>query len=301
MKINIIGMPLYYGCDRNGAQYGPDTLRENGLIDIAKKHGHEVYDMGNLYVPEIDIDDKYKDHPKVKYLNPIININTNLANNVYSSLMAKAFPFVVGGDHSLGAGSIAGASKYFDNLAVIWIDAHGDINTDETTPSGNAHGMPLAASMNVGHEKYTNIYFQGQKVKPENVHIIGVRGIDEGEAELVKKLNLNFYSMDKVREMGLENLINKVISDIKAANVDGVHLSFDIDALDASLVPGTGTPVSKGFSMEEGKKVLASFLNEKFITSMDFVEFNPKIDHEDKRTLKNCLELLDHIFKTMAD
>lgn len=301
MKISIIGMPLYYGCDRNGAQHGPDRLRENGLIDIAKNNGHEVYDMGNIYIPNIPIEDKYKDHPKVKYLNPVADASTNLANNVYCSLMGHGFPFVIGGDHSLGAGSIAGASKYFNDLAVIWIDAHGDINTDETTPSGNAHGMPLAASMNVGHSRFTNIYFQGQKVKPENVHIIGVREIDDGELDLIKRLDLNFYTMDTVREMGLKNLLQKIISDIRAAKVDGVHLSFDIDVLDASLVPGTGTPVNNGFSMEEAKEILAAFLKEKFVTSMDFVEFNPLIDHEDERTLKNCLDLLNHIFKTMAN
>ena len=262
MKVNVIGMPLYYGCDRDGAQHGPDKLRENGLIDIIKDNGHEVMILGNIYVPHVSIEDKYKDSPKIKYLNPVVNVNTNLADNVYNALMGQGFPFVVGGDHALGTGSIAGASKYFNELAVIWIDAHGDINTDETSPSNNAHGMPLAASMNVGHPKLTNIYFQGQKVKPENVHIIGVREIDEGEKKLVERLKLNFYTMETVREMGLDNLLQKVIGDIKAANVDGVHLSFDIDVLDASLVPGTGTPVDKGFSLEEAKELLASIFKE---------------------------------------
>lgn len=301
MKFNIIGMPLYYGCDRDGAQLGPDTLREHGLIDLIKKNGHEVYDMGNIYVPSVSIEDKYNDHPNMKYLSQVVNVNTNLANNVYSSLMGKSFPFVIGGDHALGAGSIAGASKYFNELAVIWIDAHGDINTNETSPSGNIHGMPLAASMNVGHSQLTNLYFHGQKVKPENVHILGVREIDEGELELIKKLNLNFYSMDIVREKGLDNLLQKIIEDIRASNIDGVHLSFDIDALDSSLVPGTGTPVTNGFTMEEGKKIFTTILNEKFVTSMDFVELNPKLDQEDGRTVKNCIEILDHIFKTMSN
>lgn len=301
MKINIIGMPLFYGCDRDGVQHGPDTLRQNGIIDLAKKYGHEVYDMGNIYIPNISAEDKYKDNPKAKYLSPIANVNVNLANNVYCSLVSNSFPLVIGGDHSLGTGSIAGASKYFNNLAVIWIDAHGDINTDETTPSGNVHGMPLAASMNVGNPMLTSIYFRGQKVKPENVYILGVRDIDEGEYNLVERLNLNFYTMDTIRETGLDNVLRKIINDIKSSSADGVHLSFDIDVLDKNLVPGTGTPVNNGFSVEEAKELLAAFLKEKFITSMDFVEFNPVIDSEDKRTLKNCLEILDHIFKTLAD
>lgn len=297
MDINVIGVPLSYGCDRDGVQLGPITLRENKIIDMIKKNGHNVYDMGDIFVPYIAPEDKYKDHPKMKYLNTVAEVNTNLANNVYSSLMGQGFPFVIGGDHAIGMGSIAGASKFFKELAVIWVDAHGDINTDETSPSGNIHGMPLAVAMNVGHPTLTNVYFEGQKVKPENVYILGGRDIDPGEFELADKLNLNMYTMDIVREKGLDNIIAEIIEKINNSNVDGVHLSFDIDVLDSSLVPGTGTPVEKGFTMDEGKLVFTRFLGENFVKSIDFVELNPKIDHEDGRTTKNCLEVLEHIFK----
>lgn len=301
MDINIIGVPLMYGCDRDGAQLGPATLRENGLIDIIKKNGHNVNDMGDIYIPKVLPENKYKDHPKMKYLNTIAEVNSNLGNNVYCSLKGQGFPFVIGGDHAIGAGSIAGASRFFKEIAVIWVDAHGDINTEETSPSGNIHGMPLAASMNVGHPTLTNIYFNGQKVKPENVYIIGGRDIDPGEFELADKLNLNMYTMEIVRKRGLDNILKEVIDKIINSNVDGVHLSFDIDVLDSSLVPGTGTPVVEGFTMEEGKQVFTTLLGEKFITSMDFVELNPKIDNEDGRTTKNCIEMLEHIFKTIAN
>ncbi|MGJ0845617.1 arginase [Tissierella praeacuta] len=297
MDINLIGVPLKYGCDRDGAQLGPATLREKGIIDIIKKNGHNVHDMGDIYIPYVLPEDKYKDHPKMKYLNTIAEINCNLANNVYCSLMGQNFPFVIGGDHALGAGSIAGASKFFDNLAVIWIDAHGDINTFETSPSGNIHGMPLAASMNVGHHILTNIYYDGIKVKPENVYILGGRDIDPGEFALAEELNLNMYTMDMVREKGLDNILKEIIHKIKTSNVDGVHISFDIDVLDSSLVPGTGTPVSEGFNINECKEVFTALLDEKFVTSMDFVELNPKIDNEDGRTIKHCIEMLEHIFK----
>lgn len=297
MDINVIGVPLSYGCDRDGVQLGPITLRENKIIDMIKKNGHNVYDMGDIFVPYIAPEDKYKDHPKMKYLNTVAEVNTNLANNVYSSLMGQGFPFVIGGDHAIGMGSIAGASKFFKELAVIWVDAHGDINTDETSPSGNIHGMPLAVAMNVGHPTLTNVYFEGQKVKPENVYILGGRDIDPGEFELADKLNLNMYTMDIVREKGLDNIIAEIIEKINNSNVDGVHLSFDIDVLDSSLVPGTGTPVEKGFTMDEGKLVFTRFLGENFVKSIDFVELNPKIDHEDGRTTDNCMEVLEHIFK----
>lgn len=299
MDINLIGIPLKYGCDRDGVDIGPDKLREEGIMDLIIKHGHKVYDMGNIYVPDVPAVNKYLDHHQLKYLNTVAMTNENLANNVYCTLKANKFPFVIGGDHSLAMGSIAGASKYKKNLAVIWIDAHADINNSETSPSGNTHGMPLAASMNVGHPLLRDIYFKGQKVDPKNVYNIGGRDIDPGEFEIAKKLGLELYTMDKVRAIGLENLIDKVISDIRNSDVDGVHLSFDIDAIDPSLVPGTGTPVAGGFDMEETKMLFTKFLGEKFVTSMDFVEFNPKIDHEDKTTTKTCMEVLDHIFKEL--
>ena len=299
MNINVIGVPLKYGCDRDGVQFGPATLRENGIIDIIKRHGHNVHDMGDVYIPHREPEDKFIDHPKMKYLNTVAEINSNLANNVYCSLKGKSFPFIIGGDHALGAGSIAGASKFFKELAVIWVDAHGDINTNETSPSGNIHGMPLASSMNIGHQTLTNIYFEGQKVKPENVYIFGGRDIDSGEFAIADEFNLNMYTMEVIRERGLDNVLKEIIKKIKASNVDGVHLSFDIDVLDPSIVPGTGTPVTEGFSMEEGKEVFTILLGEKIITSMDFVELNPKIDNEDGRTTKNCIEILEHIFKSI--
>lgn len=299
MKIDIIGMPLYYGCDRDGVQMGPNTIRERGLEEIIEKNGHKAYDMGNIYIPFVPEENKYKDHPKMKYLGAVTKANENLANNVYSSLKGGGFPFVIGGDHALGAGSIAGASKFFNELAVIWVDAHGDINTEETSPSGNIHGMPLAASMNVGHPMLTNIYFEGIKVKPENVYILGGRDIDKGEFDLAERLNLNLYTSDIINERGLDAILEEIISKVKASKVDGVHLSFDIDVLDSSLVPGTGTPVDNGFTMEDGKKVFTVLLKEGFVKSMDFVELNPKIDHEDGRTVDNSMEIVEHIFKNI--
>lgn len=299
MDINLIGVPLKYGCDRDGVEFGPDRLRSEGIIDLINRNGHRAYDMGNIFVPYVPSINKYLDHHELKYLNTVAMVNENLANNVYSSLRANKFPFIIGGDHSLAMGSIAGASKYKKNLAVIWIDAHADINTSDTSPSGNIHGMPLAASMNVGHSLLTDIYFQGQKVDPENVYHIGGRDIDPGEFEIAKSLDLDLYTMKKVREIGLEKVIDIVIKDIRNSNVDGVHLSFDIDVMDPTLVPGTGTPVKDGFNMEETKFIFTEFLKEKFVTSMDFVEFNPKIDQEDMRTAKNSMEVLDHIFKEL--
>ena len=299
MDISLIGVPIMYGCDREGAQYGPNKLRDEGILKAMKKHKNSVYDFGNLYIPEIPVSEKYTFNEKVKYLKPIVDMNNNLSHLVYSALSAKSFPFVVGGDHSLGLGSISGSSRFYNNLAVIWIDAHGDINTYETSPSSNAHGMPLSAALGIGETSLVNVYYDGAKVKPENVYIIGARDLDKGEIQLAKDLNLNLYTMDSIKKMGLETVIEEILKNIKSSNIDGVHLSFDIDVLDKSLVPGTGTPVDNGFSIEEAKKVLEKFLATGLIKSMDFVELNPLLDIDDT-TVHLCIDLIDWIFKVLS-
>lgn len=299
MDINLIGVPMNYGCDREGAQYGPSKLRESHIIDIIQASKHKVDDLGDISIPKVPIEEKYSGHKNMKYLDPIIEINESLAREVYDSLKSNRFPFIIGGDHSLGMGSIAGSSQHFKDIAVIWIDAHGDINTHETSPSGNVHGMPLAASMAVGHPSLTNLYFDGQKVKPENVYILGARDIDPGEIKLSEELNLNLYTMDIVREKGLINILKEIIVKIKDSNVNGVHLSFDIDVLDKSIVPGTGTAVDNGFDLEEGKFIFTTLLKENFVTSMDFVELNPLLDDSNEKTIKTCTDMLKHIFETI--
>lgn len=297
MKIDLIGVPVNYGCDREGAQYGPKILRDNNIEELIRNEGHELCDKGNIDVPFADPKEKYEYHKNLKYLKPIVEYNNNLAEAVYNSLMVGAMPFVLGGDHSLGMGSIAGTSKYFNEIAVIWIDAHADINTEYTSPSGNIHGMPLAASMNVGNKALTDIYFRGQKVKPENVYILGARDIDPGEYKLAEETKINLFTMDTIREEGLDRVLNIIVSKINESNVDGVHLSFDIDALDSSLVPGTGTPVSGGFVLKECKDIFTYLIKNVNISTIDFVEFNPVIDVNNE-TLKICFDILKHIFRT---
>lgn len=297
MDINLIGVPIKYGSGKDGAQLGPEKLRKYGLLNELSVNENKVYDLGDLYVPIHSEVEKFKWHDKMKFLKPVLDVNTNLAHTVYCSLTANCFPLVIGGDHSLGLGSIAGGSKFFKEMAVIWVDAHGDINNSDTSPSGNIHGMPLAAAMGVGHSDLTNLYYSGQKVKPTNVYILGARDLDPGEVALAEELSLNLYTMETVRKRGLENILNEIIENIKASNVDGVHLSFDIDALDSKLVPGTGTRVPEGFSLTEGKLILKDILSSGFITSMDFVELNPLLDDENESTAKVCLELINDFSK----
>jgi arginase len=296
MKINFIGVPLFYGCDKKGANLGPNDLRQKGVIELLEKNNHTVYDLGNLHVPEILESDKFAHHNKMKYLNSITKVNTNLAHQVYSSLESKSFPLIIGGDHSLGLGSISGASKYHDNLAVVWIDAHGDINTHDTSPSGNVHGMPLAAAMGVGHNSLTDIYFHGQKVKPENVFILGARDLDEGELKLIEELNLNLFTTEDIRNLGLEEVMNRVQKTLAKNKVEAIHVSYDIDSLDSELVPGTGTPVADGLTVEECKYMFKILFGSRLVKSMDFVELNTELE-EGTSTINVCMELIDYIAK----
>ena len=163
---------LFRSADKRGAEQGPDKLREKKVSSIlCKYNNNKVYDLGNIYIPEVQDCNKFCSHANLKYLDSIVEVNKNLAHTVYSSLKSESFPLIIGGDHSIALGSISRVSRAYENFAVIWMDAHGDINTQDTSGSGNIHGMPLAKAMNVGYKDLTNVYFEGQKVKPENVFI----------------------------------------------------------------------------------------------------------------------------------
>ncbi|MBU3105201.1 arginase [Clostridium gasigenes] len=301
MNISIISMPLFYGCDNPGVENGPKVLRDNNLINIFKKN-HNVTDMGDVYVEHADAISKYVANKKMKYLDEVINANIELANKVYSALENNTLPITIGGDHSLALGSVAGTSKYHgnDNIAVVWVDAHGDINTDETTPSGNIHGMPLAASMGIGHSDLTNLYFNGQKVKPENIFLLGVRDLDIGELELISKNNLNLWKIQDIQYRGINTVLDEFKASLKDKNINNIHLSFDIDGLDPSYVPGTGTPVENGLTFLEGQNILETILDTNLVRSIDFVEFNPELD-KNNRTIETCTELLKIISNSLKN
>jgi arginase len=296
VDINVIGVPVYYGADKRGVEYGPDKLREKKLSSILGRHNHQVYDLGNIHVPEVKEYNKFYSHSNMKYLDTIVEISKNLAHSVYSSLKAECFPLVIGGDHSLALGSISGVSRANKDFAVIWMDAHGDINTHDTSGSGNIHGMPLAKAMNVGHEDLTNVYFQGQKVNPENVFILGARDLDLGEIELINDMKLNVYSADEINDRGIHVVVQEVLDKIKARNIEYIHLSFDLDFIDAMYVPGTGTPVSVGVNVEDTKEALKMLAETKLIKSMDFVELNVLLDKNDV-TAELAIDLLDWTFR----
>ncbi|NLZ49008.1 MAG: arginase [Clostridiales bacterium] len=295
MIVNIIGVPVFWGSDKKGVDLGPNDLRAHNLEKIIEKHNHTVYDLGNIYIKDVEESLKYSSHEKMKYFKEISDYNNNLAHAVYCSLKAGCFPLVIGGDHSLGLGSISGASKFFDNLGVVWIDAHGDLNTYETSLTGNVHGMPLSAAMGFGFDNLVNLYFQGKKVEIENVFIIGARDLDADEVLFVKDHNLNVWTTEYIQTHGIEKTLKEVLHKFKERNLSHIHLSFDIDVLDKALVPGTGTPVENGLTVEEAKAILKCIIETELVSSMDVVELNSLLD-SNGLTLNTTIDIIDYCF-----
>lgn len=293
MKIDLIKVPLFYGCDNEGVEEGPQVLVDNGLIDLLTESGNDVRDLGAVTVPCLTLEDKYKANKTMKYLDAIIQTNEELAGKVAGSLLEGHLPFTLGGDHSLGLGTLAGTTKVNGtDIGVIWVDAHADINTAETSPSGNVHGMPLGASLGEGYDALVNLYYDGQKVKPQNCFIIGARSIDDGEVELIDRLGINVWYMEEIREKGMGIIIQEVLQMLEHRGIKDLHISYDIDSLDAGLVPGTGTPVEDGLLYDESDKLIRSLIATRLVRSVDFVEFNPRTDNPDSVTFKSAFRML---------
>jgi len=263
-------------------------------MEIIRHHGHRAFDLGNLYVPPVSEEDKFARSKSMKYLDAIVEVNNNLAELVYDTLRGGAFPLVIGGDHSLGLGSASGVGKCFDDFGIIWLDAHGDINTNETSPSGNIHGMPLSALMGMGSEELVNIYAPGNKVHPENVFLVGTRSLDDGELDLILRERLSVYPMEVIRQKGMSFVANDIRCKLKERKIRNVHFSIDIDSIDPAYAPGTGTRVPEGLTPDEFKEFVDQILSTNLIKSMDLVELNPELDTKELTT-NLCLDIIDYM------
>lgn len=279
-EIALIGVPMDLGQTRRGVDMGPSAIRYAGIVERLEKLDYTIYDLGDIDVPQRR-DGVNKEELPLRNLEEIAIANERLARVIDEQVALNRFPLVLGGDHSIAIGTIAGISNHYENLGLIWYDAHGDVNTAETTPSGNIHGMPLAVSLGLGHKRLTSILKDNPKVKPENVVLIGVRDLDEGEKELLKKLNIKVYTMHEIDRLGMPRVMEEVISYIKA-RTDGVHLSFDLDGIDPSEAPGVGTPVIGGITYRESHLALEMLSEANIVTSVEFVEVNPMLDERNK-------------------
>jgi len=268
------------GQTRRGVDMGPSAIRYAGVSERLESLNYVVHDEGDIRV-EIKERAQSDTESNLKNLKAVADGNEKLSQKVDEAIRSNRFPLVLGGDHSIAIGTLAGVSKHYKNLGVIWYDAHGDLNTAETSPSGNIHGMPLAVSLGIGHPTLTNIGGYCPKVKPENIVIIGARSLDEGERILIKENGIKVYTMHEVDRLGMTKVMEETISYLKE-RTDGVHLSLDLDGLDPEAAPGVGTPVAGGLSYRESHLAMEMLSESNIITSAEFVEINPILDEKNK-------------------
>lgn len=293
-NIHIIGAPSTFGQRKLGVNFGPDALRYAGLVERLKNIGHSVEDKGDIAIPAVDVE-KFKGKQEgLRNLNEIIEVSENLSNAVSSSIKNQAFPLIIGGDHSIAIGSISGVSQHYENLGIIWYDAHGDLNIPEESPSGNIHGMPLRVLLGDGDKQLVNISGYAPKVKPENIVLIGMRDLDVGERDFIRENNIKTYTMADIDRNGIKQVMEESVSYLKD-KTDGIHLSLDVDALDPVETPGTGTKVLGGLTYRESHFALEMLHNTNLITSMDVVEVNPLID-QNNHTAEQAVCLMGSFF-----
>ncbi len=290
--IKIIGVPSDLGANMRGSNMGPASLRIANLQEQIKQMGHQVIDLGDLNVPvreslpQTIIDNKY--------LEPLENICKSLFKKTQESLQQGHLPLVIGGDHSISIGSISGVSEHYakqnKKIGLIWVDAHADMNTPESSDSGNIHGMPLATILGEGHSSLKSIGSRDKKVNPENVALIGIRNIDQNEKDVLKKSGIHYFTMREVDERGMYEIMKEAI-EYASRDTEGIHVSFDIDGVDPLYAPGVSTAVKGGLSFREAHLILEMVAETKKVSSMDFVELNPFTD-EGSRTAELVVELI---------
>lgn len=289
--IDIIGVPIDLGANIRGACMGPHAIRIAQLHNKLAALDYKSVDKGDILIP-IRETLSPANKPEI-FKKIIIETAQILADSVEESLLNDHFPIAIGGDHSLAIGSIAGVAKYHlskkKTFGLIWIDAHADINTFDTSPSGNIHGMPLASLLGLGDPKLANIHYEGAKLDPKKVVIIGLRNVDGLEKELCKKSGVHYFTMRDIDEKGMPLVCKEAVKLLE--DTDSLHVSFDIDAIDPLYAPGVSTAETGGISYREAHLLLEIIADTQKLSSMDIVELNPSRDIENK-TSRLAVELI---------
>jgi arginase len=279
--VELIGVPLDLGAGRRGVDMGPSAIRIAHLEARLEELGYVVEDFGDLEVmiPET----QPVGEGSLRYKGAILKTCEELCREVCRSLENGRLPLVLGGDHSLGIGSVAGSTVYHgrrgESLGMIWFDAHGDANTPETTPSGNIHGMSLAVCLGMGDPDLVNLGGRAPKLLARNTVLIGIRDLDVGERENLKRAGATVYTMRDVDERGMRDVVDEAIR-IASDGTAGIHLSFDMDVIDPEDAPGTGTPVWGGITYREAHLAMEMINDRAEIAAIDVVEVNPVLDNQ---------------------
>lgn len=277
MQIDIIGVPMDFGSGRRGVDMGPSAIRYAGLEAGLEALGHEVRDHGDVTVPPSETCEA--GDRTLKYLAPILEVVQRLADRVAASTAEGRVTVVLGGDHSIALGSVAGAARGRD-LGLIWLDTHGDFNTNETTPSGNIHGMPLSAICGIGDERLVTLggtREAGPIVDPHNVVVVGARDLDADEKRLMQAAGITVYSMESVDRFGIGEVMRRAI-DVAGRGADGIYVSLDLDVIDPNYAPGVGTPFPGGLTFREAHLAVEMLAESAKVVGLDVVEVNPILD-----------------------
>jgi len=295
-KVRVIGVPLDLGQTRRGVDMGPSAVRVAGLAARLEALGHKVTDAGNA--PVCLAEQQQFGESSAKYLKEITMTCTNAAEMVLKALEQEEIPVSIGGDHSMAAGTVSGVSEFYrrrgQRVGLIWLDAHSDINTPETSPSGNVHGMPLAAIMGLGPSELSNIFGYAPKVSPENCVIVGVRDVDAYEVENIRRAGVEVFTMRDIDERGMRTVMEEALR-LAGRGTAGYHISLDMDWIDPEDAPGVGTPVRGGATYREAHLAMEIIADHARMTSFDIVEVNPVID-EKNRTADLACELAASLF-----
>jgi len=285
--VALIGASLDLGSGRRGVDMGPSAIRYAGLAARIERLGREVFDRGNVEGPVAEA--TAVGNERVRFLEPIKQACERVAHLVTQSVEEGLQPVVLGGDHSVAIGTLGGLARVYGPGGVLWIDAHGDLNRPETSPTGNVHGMPLAAALGFAGPEFESEAWTFPAVSPDRVALVATRSLDPAEAELLSELDVEVYTMSDVDRLGVERVIRQALAHI--AGPGFVHVSLDMDALEPDIAPGVGTPVRGGLSYREAHLAMELVAESGLAGSLEVVEVNPILDQENE-TAKLAVELV---------
>ncbi len=279
MIVHVLGVPMDLGSGRRGVDMGPSAIRIAGVEEKLRELGHTVVDEGDITIKNMEAL-KVGD-VRARYLAEIVRAATVACRKVDRIMSRGHFPLVLGGDHSIAAGTVSGIAAFCrregKRLGLLWVDAHGDINTPESSPSGNVHGMPVAALLGHGPGALTGIGGKSPKVDPANVALVGIRSLDDGEKRRLKETGVQVHTMSDIDRHGVHRVMKKALARV-TAGTDCVHVSFDLDAVDPTVAPGVGTPVKGGLDYREAHLIMELLHDSGVMTSLELVEVNPILD-----------------------
>ncbi len=285
-KLKVLGVPLDLGAGHRGVDMGPSAIRVAGLLDGLRQLGYDVKDLGNVHVPTPE--SREPGDPKARFLKEIAAACAETCEIIERELDDDTRPVILGGDHSLAIGSVAGVASYWrrqqKKIGLIWVDAHADMNTPDTTPTGNIHGMPLSSLLGMGRPELTGIGGFSPKIDPDNVVLIGIRSVDVAERLIVKKSGVKVFTMREVDEKSVRKCMKKAL-EIATHGTVGFHLSYDVDGVDALEAPGVGTPVRGGLTYREAHLIAEMAFDSGKLLGMDVTEVNPVEDQRNQTGL----------------